>query len=151
MESNELEDSTIIAVRQSDGQFCAEVTRGAIDRYVVCECDSFGLESGHVIRASFRQTVAVYGLNLSTGKPIRIQVRSRHTKRHSAMRELKRVGCRPVDDAAPTRDSEDEFCEFADWPNPSLDGAAGYWDAYREKGRFGSHPSHDDYDDEAAP
>lgn len=40
---------------------------------------------------------------------------------------------------------------FVDWSDHSLDGSVNYWDAYRENGRFGSHPSHDDYGDEAFP
>jgi hypothetical protein len=31
------------------------------------------------------------------------------------------------------------------------DGTDGYWDAYREGGKFGSYPSHDDHGDESSP
>jgi hypothetical protein len=31
------------------------------------------------------------------------------------------------------------------------DATSDYWDTYRDSGRFGSHPSHDNYGDESMP
>ena len=45
--------------------------------------------------------------------------------------------------SAPTTQNQDK--------QQNLDATKGYFSAYREENRFGSHPAHDDFGDESAP
>ena len=89
METRDSHDGTVIAIRQSDGHFCAEVTDSDVTTYFVCECNSpFDLENGHVIRAPFHRMGEVHGRNCTTGTSIRMYVRTRHADYQLALREL---------------------------------------------------------------
>jgi hypothetical protein len=48
-------------------------------------------------------------------------------------------------------DGTPRISSFAQAPERNLDATKGYAHAYRENGRFGSHPSHDGFDGEADP
>jgi hypothetical protein len=54
--------------------------------------------------------------------------------------------------SGPVQDDADERLSSIDnhWEERRLDGSRDYWQI-REEGRFGSHPSYDDCDDESAP
>lgn len=50
-----------------------------------------------------------------------------------------------------SRATESSSGHKADAAQPSLDATRDYAHSFRDHGQFGSHPSHDDFDDESAP
>lgn len=53
--------------------------------------------------------------------------------------------------AKPVSQSHSKVSSYGQMPEKNLDATKGYAHAYRENGRFGSHPSHDGFDGESGP
>lgn len=90
---------------------------------------------GHIRRAhSNRLSKRAAMLPLRTGSvETRSHSRARYIVSNSAHHEPRRVS------------------SYGQKPEKNLDSTKGYAHAYRESGRFGSHPSHDGFDDDSGP
>lgn len=78
-----------------------------------------------------------------------VMVRKDRYEKH--LSKVHRAGPLPITKPGPLQRQQLRSPTLTEPSTTSLDATRDYYAAYREQGRFGSHPSHDGFDDESSP